>query len=67
MTSLPDTSNALAALRHLTIEEVEHRLAELDGERAALSLLRRSMIARRRVQNRAKQRFPCQSEDRHDG
>jgi len=48
--------DALTALRHLTLEQVEERLAEIDGERASLSLLRRSLLARRRAQRRAQDR-----------
>jgi len=51
-TNLP-TSDPLDALRHLTLEQVEYRLAELDGERASLSLIRRSLVARRRAEQRS--------------
>ena len=63
MTTKPETNDALAALRHLKLEEVEHRLAEIDGERASLSLLRRSLIARERAQRRPL----VQTEGRRDG
>ena len=56
MRTKPETNDALAVLRYLTIEEVEKRLAEIDGERASLSLLRRSLLARRRAQKRVQQR-----------
>jgi hypothetical protein len=53
MKNMPEPSNdPIAALRHLTLEQVEKRLAELEGERAALTTLRRSMVARRRAQQR---------------
>jgi hypothetical protein len=45
--------DALAALRQLTLAEVEQRLADLAAERAALSLLRRSLAARDRARRRA--------------
>jgi hypothetical protein len=38
-----------ALLKQLSLEEVEQRLADLDAERAALSLLRRSLAARERA------------------
>jgi hypothetical protein len=46
-------TDPLDALRHLTIDEVEQRLADLDAERAALSLIRRSLAARDRAHRRA--------------
>jgi hypothetical protein len=49
MESKPDTTDALTALRHLTLNDVEQRLADLDAERAALSFLRRSLAARDRA------------------
>jgi len=57
-----DTPDALTALQHLTLEDVEQRLAEIEGERASLSLLRRSLIARRRAQKQAEQRSMTQAE-----
>ncbi|KKM84521.1 hypothetical protein LCGC14_1298350 [marine sediment metagenome] len=60
----PNTTNALTALRHLTIEEVEQRLTEIDGERASLALLRRSLAARERAKQRTAQRFPSKAEGR---
>jgi hypothetical protein len=45
--------DALAALRQLTLTEVEQRIADLDAERAALALLRRSLAARDRARRRA--------------
>jgi hypothetical protein len=44
--------NALDTLRDLPLAEVERRIAALDAERAALSLLRRSLAARDRVKRR---------------
>jgi hypothetical protein len=41
------------AIKTLTLAEVEKRLAALDAERAALSLLRRSLSARDRAARRA--------------
>lgn len=52
--NLPETTEALSALRYLTLAEVEQRIADLDSERAALSLLRRSLAARDRAKRRAK-------------
>lgn len=43
----------LQSLGKIRLQEVETRLAELDAERAALSLLRRSLAARDRVKRRA--------------
>ena len=62
----PETIDALDALRHLTIAEVETRIAEIDGERASLSLLRRSLVARKRAQNRAMTRSVSNTEGRRD-
>ena len=45
---MPD-SDFLTALQHLSLEDVERRLAQIDGERATLSLLRRSLVARQRA------------------
>lgn len=60
------TSDALNALRNLTLEEVEKRLADIDGERASLSLLRRSLVARRLAKNRTRQRSLTQKEGHRD-
>ena len=49
----PDTTVALDAVRHLTLADVEKRLADLNAERAALSLLRRSLAARERSRHRS--------------
>jgi hypothetical protein len=54
MSNLPEPSDALAALQHLSLAEVEQRLAEIDAERAALSLLCRSLAARERARRRSK-------------
>jgi hypothetical protein len=53
MQNVPEKTDALATLRQLTLSEVEQRLADLDAERAALSLLRRSLAARDRARRRA--------------
>ncbi len=50
--NLSESSDLVAALRHLTLAEVEQRLAEIEGERASLTMLRRSLIARRRAEER---------------
>jgi hypothetical protein len=44
-----ETTDVLASLRQLSLGEVEQRLADLDAERAALALLRRSLAARERA------------------
>ena len=66
MKDLPESTDALSALRLLTLAEVEQRLAELDAERAALSLLRRSLVARERARRRSEQRSTA-SEGRPHG
>jgi len=53
---ISDVTDTLSVLRHLTLAEVEQRLADVDAERAALSLLRRSLAARERVRRRSEQR-----------
>jgi len=53
MESKPETTTALNALRTLPLVEVEKRLADLDAERAALSLLRRSLAARDRAKRQS--------------
>jgi hypothetical protein len=53
MANVPDPTGALAALRQISLTEVEQRLADLDAERAALSLLRRSLAARERAKRHA--------------
>ncbi len=60
MRKAPDKSDALATLRHLTLADVEQRLADLDAERAALSLLRRSLAARDRAKRRSRQSHPSE-------
>jgi hypothetical protein len=62
-TEKPD---AFATLRQLTLSEVEQRLADLDAERAALSLLRRSLSARDRAKRRSQQRSSVAAEGRND-
>jgi hypothetical protein len=51
--NVPNKNDALAALRTLTLDQVDERIAELDGERASLALIRRSLVAKRRAQDRA--------------
>lgn len=60
-----DTSDhpALTAIRHLTLAEIDQRLTDLDSERAALSLLRRALLARDRARRR---RQPRQETTSHD-
>jgi hypothetical protein len=53
MHNVPEPPAVLAALRNLSLAEVEARLADLDAERAALALLRRSLAARERARRRA--------------
>jgi hypothetical protein len=65
MKRLPEATDALAALRQLSLAEVEQRLADLDAERAALSLLQRSLAARERARRRSGQRS-LTAEDRRD-
>ena len=56
MTDLPEATDAISALRNLKLDEVEARLTDLDSERAQLSLLRRSLLARERARRKAEQR-----------
>jgi hypothetical protein len=60
MEHAPDTTDALATLRQFTLAEVEQRLADLDAERAALSLLHRSLAARDRAKRRAGRLAPTE-------
>lgn len=48
----PEKADALSALTQLSLAEVEQALANLDADRAALSLLRRSLAARERIRRR---------------
>jgi hypothetical protein len=48
--NIPD---ALDAIRTLTLPDIERRLADLDAERAQLSSLRRSLVARERAKRHA--------------
>jgi hypothetical protein len=52
-THIPDRQSLIMALGRLTLDEVTARLRDLDAERAALSLLRRSLAARDRCRRRA--------------
>jgi len=54
--NVPEKPDLATALRHLSLEEVEERIAKLDAERAAWSLIRRSIIARERARKRAYRR-----------
>jgi hypothetical protein len=62
MENAPSKADALAALQQLTLAEVEERLADLDAERAALSLLARSLAARDRAKRRAVKSQPAAQE-----
>ena len=53
---MKEVIDPIAILRQLTLEQVEQRLAELDGERASLSLIRRSLVARLRAKEKARRR-----------
>ena len=55
MENVPDTTGALTALRNLTLNDVEKRLADLNAERAALSFMRRSLAARDKAKRRSEQ------------
>lgn len=59
VTRKPETTSALNALEDLSIEAVEKRLAEIEGERASLSVLRRSLAARERAQRKTQSRWPA--------
>jgi hypothetical protein len=65
MKTLNSKTDAVAMLQKLTLTEVEERLDELDAQRAALSLLRRSLAARERVRRRAARRSSSQKEVEH--
>jgi hypothetical protein len=52
MKTTTPTADALDALRHLTLEQVEQRLAELEVERAGLSWMRRSLVAKEKARRR---------------
>jgi hypothetical protein len=58
MEPTPTPLDVLVALRTLTLDEIEQRLVALDAERAALSLLRRSLAARDRAVRRASRHRP---------
>jgi hypothetical protein len=51
-THLLDKLDLFASIRQMSLADVEQRLPDLDAERAALSLLRRSLAARDRVKRR---------------
>ena len=50
--NVPNSSDPVTALRSLSLEQIDQRIAELDGERASLALIRRSLLARRRAEQR---------------
>ena len=56
MSTTAPADDRLAALRDLSLSEVEQRIADLDAERAALALIRRSLAARDRAKRRTKHR-----------
>jgi hypothetical protein len=58
MDNMLTTPDLPSLIKQLTLAEVEQRLFDLDAERAALSLLRRSIAAR----DRARRRRQCGKE-----
>ena len=48
-----DKPDILTSIRQLTLSDLDQRLAEIGAERAALSSLRRSLVARDRAKRRA--------------
>lgn len=55
-TPAPISSYVFDVLSTVTLEDIESRLAEIEGERAGLSLLRRSLLAKRRAEKRERAR-----------
>jgi hypothetical protein len=53
-----DNLDLLTSIQRLTLAEVDKRLADLDAERAALSFMRRSLVARDKAARRAARRLP---------
>jgi hypothetical protein len=53
MKGATENADVLAVLRSLSLSELDQRLADLAAERAALSSLRRSLVARDRAKRRA--------------
>jgi hypothetical protein len=49
----PTSPDILSGIQRLNLADLDRRLADLDAERAALSLLRRSLAARDRAKRRA--------------
>jgi hypothetical protein len=47
------TPERLEALRHLTLAEVEQRIADIDAEREALAVIRKAIAVRERVKQRS--------------
>jgi hypothetical protein len=62
-TTVLEKSDLRTAIQQISLAEVEQKLAELDAERAALSTLRRSLVAREKVKRR---RQPAAKEGRAD-
>lgn len=58
MSNTPPSPDPVAALRGLSLPDIDRRIADLEAERAALSTLRRSIIARERARKRAEDRSP---------
>lgn len=52
MTTPAPAIDPVAAIRGLTLSDIERRMADIDAERAALSSLRRAMVARERARRR---------------
>jgi len=50
-------TQALLALKRLTLPELDSRLGELDAERATISSLRRSLIARDKARARTRRQL----------
>jgi hypothetical protein len=53
------TTDAVDALRRLTPDQIETRIADLDAERAMLSRMLRSLQAGERARQRTQQRTPA--------
>jgi hypothetical protein len=65
-TSLP-IDDLVAAIGSLSLADIDQRMSALDSERAALSRLRRSIVARDRARRRAdSSRLASRTEGRRD-
>lgn len=53
MDATSTTPERFDALRHLSLAEVEQRIAEIDAERDALAVIRKAIAARERAKRRA--------------